>query len=73
MRLKRMGALKGLPDLLVLRDSKLHGLELKRRGGRLSAAQVATHRCMREAGANIATVFDVDAAVDQLSARGLLR
>lgn len=35
-RLSRMGLKRGWPDVLVLHDGTLHGIELKRPGGRLS-------------------------------------
>ena len=51
-KLQRLGARAGLPDILLLIDGKLHGLELKcDRGGRLSPEQRAMHRELTAAGA----------------------
>src|SRR5262245_48442810 len=71
--LKAMGVVAGVPDLLLLREGRLRGMEIKRPGGRLSADQVICHEQMRKAGAEITTVYDVDEALDRLAAWGLLR
>jgi hypothetical protein len=71
--MKGLGWLAGIPDLLLLKAGKLRGLELKRKGGRLSADQIATHAAMREAGAEVCTVFGIDEALDRLAEWGLLR
>lgn len=73
-RLKALGARAGLPDILVLIDGRLHGLELKReRGGRLSAAQIAMHAELRAAGAVISTARGLDEALTILQAWGALK
>lgn len=65
--LKQQGVKAGVHDLLFLWGG-LYGLELKRPGGVLSAAQTKMHAAMRAAGM-VAT-----ATVDSLEgARGILR
>ena len=49
-RLKAMGTLAGIPDLIVLVAGKCHGLELKTDTGRLSREQKAVAERFRRAG-----------------------
>lgn len=72
-KLQRMGTKPGVPDLLLLIDGRLHGLELKReRGGVLSADQRAMHEALRSAGAVIDTARGLDEAVRLLEQWGAL-
>lgn len=72
-KLKRMGVRAGLPDLMLLIEGRLHGLELKRdHGGRVSEVQRAMHNELREAGAVIAAARGVDEAIGFLEAWGAL-
>jgi hypothetical protein len=72
--LKAMGAKAGVPDLLLLSQGRLFGLELKNgTKGRLSDTQVATHAEMRKAGAVIGTAGTVDEAVELLTEWGIFR
>jgi hypothetical protein len=71
--LKAMGVVAGVPDLMLLHQAHLFGLELKREGGRLSPDQIAVHDAMRRAGATVSTVYGVDEALDQLAEWKLLR
>ena len=58
-KLQRMGVRAGLPDLLLLIEGRLHGLELKReRAERVSPAQRAMHDEQRSAGANLCSVTE---------------
>lgn len=70
---RRLGALAGLPDVMILRDGKLFGLELKSSGGRLSDIQRDTLNAMRAAGAIIGVAIGIDEAIAWLEAHGLLR
>lgn len=72
-RLKAMGTIPGVPDLLFLRDGQLYGLELKRAGGRPSVAQSEFQSRMAAAGAIVATVDGLEAAVTTMRAWGVLR
>ena len=72
-RLKALGARAGLPDILVLIEGRLHGLELKReRGGRLSPKQIAMHAELRAAGAVVETAAGAANALAILAAWGAL-
>jgi hypothetical protein len=71
---KSLGVVSGVPDVMLLHEARLHGLELKKEGtGRLSPAQLAVHEALRKAGCEVATAYGVDAALDQLRQWGLLR
>ena len=39
-KLSRLGLQRGWPDILVVHDRRLYGIELKRRGGRLSKTRI---------------------------------
>ena len=71
--LQRMGVRAGLPDILLVIDGRLHGLELKRqRGGRLSPEQIAMHAELTAAGAVVAVARGLDAALNILESWGAL-
>lgn len=72
-RLKAMGVQAGWPDLLLVIDGRLHGLELKRPGGRVSPAQQAAHVALRAAGATIEVAYGLDEALDVLAEWGVFR
>lgn len=73
-KVKRMGAKPGWADfILVAPGGRMHALELKRAGGRLSEHQQQFRDdCMR-LGVPHAVVFDTQAALETLSAWGALR
>lgn len=71
--LKGMGVRAGVPDLLIVHDGRLFGLELKTDAGRISTAQVETLQRMQAAGAIVAVAHGLDHALDWLEANGLLR
>jgi VRR-NUC domain-containing protein len=70
---KSLGVIPGVPDVLILYRGRLHALELKTKGGRLTETQRRTHEDMRRAGAFTATCYGVDDALLQLETWGLLR
>jgi hypothetical protein len=70
---KSLGVVAGVPDVILIHGGRVFGLELKAEGGRLSPIQIATQARMRAAGAIVATAAGLDAALDQLTAWGLLR
>lgn len=72
-RLKAMGVLPGVPDLLLLRHGRLLGLELKSERGRLSPAQRHVQGRLVAAGALVATAHGVDAALATLDHWGILK
>jgi hypothetical protein len=73
MVFKSLGVTAGVPDLLIVHDGGLFGLELKAEGGRVSEAQHATMEAMRRAGAIVAVAHGIDQALAQLEAWNLLR
>jgi hypothetical protein len=71
--MKSLGAKPGVPDLLLVSQGRLFGLELKNgTRGRLSDAQIATHSEMRKAGAIIGVAGDLDQALELLATWGIL-
>lgn len=50
-RLKGMGTLAGIPDLIAIVDGRAHGLEIKTEVGRMSRAQKDIAGRLRRAGA----------------------
>ena len=73
MDFKSLGVTAGVPDLLIVHDGRLFGLELKVEGGRVSEAQYTTIEAMRRAGAIVAVAHGLDQALEQLEAWNLLR
>lgn len=85
-RLTRLGLKRGWPDVLVLHDGHLHGIELKAPGGRLSVTrsvrtrrggmrivegQRDVHPRLIAAGMRLAVCNNVHAALDTLRAWGV--
>jgi len=71
--LKSLGTVAGVPDILIVHDGHCFALELKTEHGRLTQTQIDTQARMRAAGATVATAVEIDAALEQLTAWGLLR
>jgi hypothetical protein len=67
------GVRSGLPDVILIHDGRVFGLELKAQGGRLSPAQQTAHEELRRAGAQVATAIGIDEALAQLETWALLR
>ncbi len=70
---KSLGVLAGVPDILSVYQGRLFALELKTEKGKLTPAQEAVHVQLREAGAEVATAYGLDAALKQLCDWGLVR
>ncbi len=47
----------GVPDRIVFFGGRVCFVELKTQFGRLSPVQVREHKCLREAGAEVTTIF----------------
>jgi hypothetical protein len=71
--LNGLGVRAGVPDLIAVKDGRTYALEIKRPGGRLTAAQNAAHAALRAAGATVVTSYGLDDALAQLERWGLLR
>jgi hypothetical protein len=70
--MKSLGSKPGLPDMMVLMNTRLYGLELKAPGGRLSDVQKECHARLREAGAIIGVATGIDEALGLLNTWGVL-
>ena len=68
-----LGLRKGAPDLLLIHQGNVYGLELKRIGGRPSEDQLACLAAMEAAGAFTAIAEGLDRAIAVLESWGLLR
>ena len=71
--LKACGVRAGTPDLILIKDGKTFGLELKAGNGRVSPAQAQAHAEMKAAGAEVAVATGIDEAIKQLEVWQLLR
>lgn len=54
------GVIPGIPDLVLIRGGRLHGIELKSRAGRLSDAQVAYRDALLAAGGDYVVARTLD-------------
>ncbi len=73
IKLKRMGTLAGVPDVLILMGGRLYALELKAPKGRLTPVQERVLERMDECGAHTAVVYGLDQALITLEVWGILR
>src|SRR5215467_5570077 len=71
--LRSLGVRSGVPDLCILYQGRFYGLELKAARGRATEAQTETLQELEAAGASVAVVRGIDAAIAQLAQWGLLR
>jgi hypothetical protein len=71
--LKSIGAVPGIPDLIIIHSGQCFGLELKADRGRLTDVQRVAHGRMRAAGACVAVAYGLDEALAQLADWRLLR
>ena len=72
-KLKAMGVVAGVPDLIVMIDGRCHGLELKSGKGRLSDAQKVTIPNRVRAGCTVSIADNVDDAISVLAAWGAFK
>ena len=68
-----LGAIPGIPDLIIIKAGHCFALELKAEGGRLSDNQNLVLARLKECGATCAVAFGLDAALAQLETWKLLR
>ena len=71
-RLKGMGVVAGVPDLIVIVASRAHGLEIKTDAGRLSAAQKVMAERFRRAGCDFEVARSVTGARQILARWGAI-
>ena len=70
---KGLGAIAGLPDVIIVKDGRIFAIELKTTTGRLTDTQRDTHEAMQRAGVTVAVCFGLDAALAQLQEWRLFR
>jgi hypothetical protein len=70
--MKGLGVVAGTPDIIAIRDGHAFAMELKADDGRPTPKQIETMAAMDAAGASVALVKGLDAAIAQLEAWGLL-
>jgi len=71
-KLKRMGLLPGVADLIFIKEGRAYFLELKRTKGKQSANQLIFEADAIRAGALYAVVYSFDDAVLKLMAWGII-
>jgi hypothetical protein len=71
--LKGLGVVAGVPDVIVIHQGRVYGLELKTEGARATDKQLATIAAMEAAGAFTAIAEGLDRALACLETWGLLR
>jgi len=71
--LKGLGVIAGVPDVFIIHNGRCFAMELKAKGGRATAAQLATMAKLRDAGAIVTIAEGIDEAVRKLEEFGLLR
>ncbi len=71
--LKAMGMTAGVPDLLILKDGRLHALELKAPKGRLTPSQILVLDRMQYCGAEVSVAHSIDEALVTLEFWGILK
>jgi len=70
---KRMGVRPGVPDLILVHDGRVHGLELKAKGGRSTEAQLLARADLERAGGYASEAVGLDIALAVLESWELLR
>jgi hypothetical protein len=70
---KGMGVVPGIPDVFIVCRGRCFALELKNDAGRPTDVQRLTHGRLREAGAQVATVYGIDEAIAKLAEWKLIR
>jgi hypothetical protein len=70
--MKGLGVTAGVPDVIAIRAGHAYGLELKADDGKPTVKQIEALAAMEAAGATVAIVKGLDAAIAQLEGWGLL-
>jgi hypothetical protein len=73
VNLKREGVVAGVPDIHAVRGGESFYLELKAKKGRLSEAQKAVQKRLRDAGSFVGNATGLDEALYILEFWGILR
>jgi hypothetical protein len=68
-----LGVVSGVPDVIIVRQGRCYGLELKTETGRLSLEQARVLEEMRACGVDTGVAHGLDDALAWLERRGLLR
>lgn len=68
-----LGVKSGVPDVVIIHNGRIFGLELKTEIGRLSDAQIDAQTEMEMAGACVFTAYGLDQAIHALEFWGLVR
>jgi len=70
-RFKATGTVAGIPDICVVNDGRLIGLELKAPKGRLSDAQLYCHERLRRARVPVSVCRSLDEVIEALRSAGV--
>jgi hypothetical protein len=70
---KGLGAIAGLPDVMVIFKGGVFAIELKREGGKPTEIQLQTIEAIRTAGGHACICYGLDRALACLEAWGILK
>jgi hypothetical protein len=71
--MKGLGVVAGVPDVIVIHEGRVYGLELKAPGGRATPKQLAALAAMEAAGAYTCIAENLDRALEVLERWRILR
>jgi hypothetical protein len=71
IRFKATGTIPGIPDICVVNDGRLIGIELKAPKGRVSDAQLYCHERLRRARVPVTICRSIDDVIAALTAAGV--
>jgi hypothetical protein len=71
--MKGLGVVAGVPDVIVIHEGRVYGLELKAPGGRATPKQLAAIAAMETAGAYTCIAENLDRALEVLERWRILR
>lgn len=71
-RLKAMGFVAGIPDIVLIAAGRVYGLELKSSKGRVSTEQKAMLEAFEKVGAISAVAYGLDGALKTLISWGII-
>lgn len=71
--LNGLGVVAGIPDIILIYNTRTYGLELKSETGQRSPAQILAQSQLLKAGAVVATAYGLNHAIAILKAWGMVR
>lgn len=72
-KMKGLGARAGMPDICIVWRGRLHCIELKAPGGKLSASQRTTHALIVGCGVEVLVAYEIEQVMACLRHWGMIR